>query len=137
MQLTPGFRRRALAVALATIYNAASPVLANPSGAQVVNGQAVLQTQGSRLTVTNTPGAIINWQSFSVGAGETTYFQQQSATSAVLNRVQAQNPSLKSQIDGTLGSNGRVFFDQSQWRRVRRWQRHRHPGLRGLHAVDE
>ena len=110
MQLTPGFRRRALAVALATIYNAAPPVLANPSGAQVANGQAVLQTQGSRLTVTNTPGAIINWQSFSVGVGETTYFQQQSATSAVLNRVQAQNPSLKSQIDGTLGSNGRVYL---------------------------
>lgn len=111
MQPTRGFQRRALAAALAAIYSSVSlPALANPSGAQVVNGQAVLQTQGNRLTVTNTPGTIINWQSFSIGAGETTFFQQQNAASAVLNRVQAQNPSLKSQIDGTLGSNGRVFL---------------------------
>jgi filamentous hemagglutinin family protein len=111
MMVTSGFRRRTLVVALAGIYGIGSQLAhANPTGAQVVNGQAALQTQGNKLTVTNTPGAIINWQSFSVGAGETTYFQQQNAASAVLNRVQAQNPSLKSQIDGTLGSNGRVFL---------------------------
>ncbi|MCY7307868.1 MAG: filamentous hemagglutinin N-terminal domain-containing protein, partial [Rhodoferax sp.] len=111
MRFTPGFRRQALVAALSAIYGAAPQLVqANPTGAQVVNGQAVLQTQGNKLTVTNTPGAIINWQSFSIGAGETTYFHQQSAASAVLNRVQAQNPSLQSRIDGTLGSNGRVFL---------------------------
>ncbi len=111
MIVTSGFRHRALVVALAGIYGMGPQwAHANPTGAQVVNGQAFLQAQDNKLTVTNTPGAIINWQSFSVGAGETTYFQQQNAASAVLNRVQAQNPSLKSQIDGTLGSNGRVFL---------------------------
>ena len=109
MSVTPQFRRRTLAVALAAIYGVSQPGWANPTGAQVVNGQATLQTQGNKLTVTNTPGAIINWQSFSIGAGQTTYFQQQNAVSSVLNRVQALNPALKSQIDGTLGSNGRVF----------------------------
>ncbi len=111
MIVTPGFRRRALVVALATIYGVGTQLAqANPNGAQVVSGQATLQTQGNKLTVTNTPGAIIHWQGFSIGAAETTYFQQQNAASAVLNRVQAQNPNLKSQIDGTLGSNGRVFL---------------------------
>ena len=104
-------RRRALVVALAAIYGMAPQfVQANPGGAIVVHGQATIQTQGNKLTVTNTPGAIINWQQFSIGAGETTFFQQQSAASTVLNRVQALNPALKSQIDGTLGSNGKVFL---------------------------
>ncbi|MCB2042516.1 MAG: filamentous hemagglutinin N-terminal domain-containing protein, partial [Rhodoferax sp.] len=109
--LRVGKRRHALAIALAAAYGVAPPLaLANPGGAVVVHGQASMQTQGNRLTVTNTPGAIINWQQFSIGAGETTYFQQQNAASTVLNRVQTQNPALRSQIDGTLGSNGRVFL---------------------------
>ena len=104
-------RRRALVVALAAIYGMAPQfVQANPGGAVVVHGQATIQTQGNKLTVANTPGAIINWQHFSIGAGETTFFQQQNAASTVLNRVQAHNPALKSQIDGTLGSNGKVFL---------------------------
>ena len=111
MIVKPGFRRRALAVALATAYGVGPQLVwANPTGAQVVSGQVAVQAQGRRLTVTNTPGAIINWQSFNIGLGETTYFQQQNAASTVLNRVQASNPNLKSQIDGTLGSNGRVFL---------------------------
>ncbi|MCP5260626.1 MAG: filamentous hemagglutinin N-terminal domain-containing protein [Rhodoferax sp.] len=109
--LRVGKRRHALAIALAAAYGVAPPLAqANPGGAVVVHGQASMQTQGNRLTVTNTPGAIINWQQFSIGAGETTYFQQQNAASTVLNRVQTQNPALRSQIDGTLGSNGRVFL---------------------------
>ena len=111
MQFSRGFRRSALVAALASAYGVAPQgVHANPVGGQVVQGQAVMQTQGNTLTVTNTPGAIINWQSFSIRAGETTYFQQQNAASAVLNRVQGQNPALRSQIDGHLGSNGRVFL---------------------------
>ncbi|MFN0163295.1 MAG: filamentous hemagglutinin N-terminal domain-containing protein [Burkholderiales bacterium] len=80
---------------------------ANPTNPVVTNGQATFQSQGKALTVTNTPGAIINWQSFSIGAGETTRFQQQSAASTVLNRVRGQDPSV---ILGTLSSNGQVFL---------------------------
>ncbi|MBY0266170.1 MAG: filamentous hemagglutinin N-terminal domain-containing protein [Burkholderiales bacterium] len=80
---------------------------ANPTGAQVAAGAAGFSTAGKTLTVTNTPGTIINWQSFSIGAGSTTHFQQQSALSAVLNRVIGGDPS---QILGTLSSNGRVFL---------------------------
>jgi len=101
-----GFPRLApLAVAVALAW--APPIHANPSGAQVAAGAASFNTAGRTLTVTNTPGTIINWQSFSIGTGATTHFQQQSALSAVLNRVVGSDPS---QILGTLSSNGRVFL---------------------------
>ncbi len=79
----------------------------NPVGPQVVNGQASFATRGGQLSITNTPGTIINWQQFSINAGETTRFIQQSAASSVLNRVVGVNPSI---LLGTLQSNGRVFL---------------------------
>lgn len=80
---------------------------ANPTGANVINGQASFATSGNTLTVTNTPGTIIHWQDFSIGTSEITRFAQQSAASAVLNRVVTSNPS---SILGALQSNGRVFL---------------------------
>jgi filamentous hemagglutinin family protein len=80
---------------------------ANPVGPVVVNGQASFSTRGSLLSITNSPGAIINWQQFSIGTGETTRFLQQSSSSAVLNRVVGADPS---RIFGSLQSNGRVFL---------------------------
>ena len=80
---------------------------ANPDGGTVVNGSANFSQQGNTLTVTNTPGTIINWQGFSIQSDETTRFIQQSSDSAVLNRVVGQDPS---QILGKLQSNGRVFI---------------------------
>lgn len=80
---------------------------ANPLNPTLVNGQASFATTGNVLSITNTPGTIINWQSFSIGANEITRFVQQSASSAVLNRVVGGNPS---SILGALQSNGRVFL---------------------------
>jgi len=80
---------------------------ANPTGGTVASGQASITTSGSTLTVTNTPGTIINWQGFSIGSNEITNFVQQSASSTVLNRVVGSDPS---SILGTLQSNGRVFL---------------------------
>ncbi|MFZ5502217.1 MAG: filamentous hemagglutinin N-terminal domain-containing protein, partial [Pseudomonadota bacterium] len=80
---------------------------ANPLGGAVVNGQADIVSSGNTLTVTNTPGTIINWQDFSIGRNEITRFAQQSASSTVLNRVIGGNPS---NILGTLQSNGQVFL---------------------------
>ncbi|HXC38049.1 MAG TPA: filamentous hemagglutinin N-terminal domain-containing protein, partial [Burkholderiales bacterium] len=96
-----------LAVLVMACFAAPGTALANPTGAQVAAGQANFSTQGSVLTVTNTPGAVINWQSFSIGSSETTRFNQQSAASSVLNRVVGSDPSV---ILGTLSSNGRVFL---------------------------
>ncbi|MDP2825829.1 MAG: filamentous hemagglutinin N-terminal domain-containing protein, partial [Sulfuritalea sp.] len=81
--------------------------LALPVGAQVVNGTAGFNQVGNVLTVTNSNGAIINWQQFNIGAGQTARFVQPSASSSVLNRVLASDPSV---ILGNLTSNGRVWL---------------------------
>ena len=98
-------RRKVLSALVALAFSGAT--LANPTGPAVVSGSANFATVGKTLTVTNAPSAIINWQGFSIGTGETTRFAQQSAASAVLNRVVGQDPSA---ILGTLSSNGRVFL---------------------------
>jgi len=90
-QLKPVYAAILLAFAAETTI--AQHALANPIGGTVVSGQASFATSGNTLTVTNTPGAIINWQGFSIGATEITNFAQQSASSAVLNRVLSNNPS--------------------------------------------
>jgi filamentous hemagglutinin family protein len=100
------FRPKVIAVAVAACLSAGN-TLANPTNPVVVNGSANFTQSGNLLQVTNSPSAIINWGSFSIGAGEITRFIQQSASSAVLNRIVGQNPS---SILGALQSNGRVFL---------------------------
>lgn len=94
-------------IAAVSVLALSTTALALPTGAQVVNGAVTMNTQGNILTVTNTPNSIINWQGFSIAAGETTRFVQQSSSSAVLNRVVGVDPS---SIMGTLQSNGRIFL---------------------------
>lgn len=84
----------------------AAPAFSNPLNPTVVNGSANFSQSGNVLTVTNSNGAIINWNRFSISAGETTQFVQPSASSSVLNRVLS-DPST---IFGTLSSNGQVFL---------------------------
>ncbi|MGH7553945.1 MAG: filamentous hemagglutinin N-terminal domain-containing protein, partial [Longimicrobiales bacterium] len=96
-----------ISLAVASCFTAGT-ALANPTGANVVRGAAAIHQAGNLLQITNAPNAIINWQSFSIGANEITRFIQQSSSSAVLNRVTTQkNPST---ILGALQSNGRVFL---------------------------
>ena len=106
--LTPPFapplRRTVLALLMASCFGAAQ---ANPALPQVVNGQATFNQQGNIFSITNTPNTIINWQSFSIHAGEITRFIQQNGNSAVLNRITGQDPS---KILGSLESNGKVFL---------------------------
>jgi filamentous hemagglutinin family protein len=78
-----------------------------PVGPQVVAGQATFVQQGNVFSITNTPNTIIDWQRFSVEAGEITRFIQRDASSAVLNRITGQDPS---RILGALQSNGQVFL---------------------------
>lgn len=68
-----GFRMGIVAQGLATAF--ATPAMANPVGPVVVNGAANLSSSGKNLTVTNTPGAILDWRSFSIDAGESVRFQ--------------------------------------------------------------
>ena len=104
------FTPRRLVLALAGcawlgLGHATPPAL--PTGLQVVQGQATAATNGGKLTITNSNGAILNWQSFSIGAGNSVRFDQPSAASQVLNRVTGSDPS---SILGSLSSNGRVWL---------------------------
>jgi len=63
----------------------AGVAIANPTGPTVVNGKASIHQQGNLLQITNSPNAIIIWQSSSIGASEITRFLQQPASSAVLS----------------------------------------------------
>ena len=94
-----------LFLALACCYGLSAQ--ANPIGAQIVNGTANINQNGNLLTITNSPNAIINWQGFSIGSGETTNFIQQSVNSSILNRVIGADPSA---LLGTMTSNGKVFL---------------------------
>jgi filamentous hemagglutinin family protein len=87
-----------------------APAVANPLGGQVVGGSATVQGQGTAtVTVTQqTNSAIINWNTFNIGAGEKTNIAMPSASSVQLDRVTGGlGPS---QIFGSLWSNGRVFL---------------------------
>ncbi|MBT7951327.1 MAG: filamentous hemagglutinin N-terminal domain-containing protein, partial [Gammaproteobacteria bacterium] len=86
---------------------AATSSFANPTGADVTRGQVQFNhPDPTTLNITNSNGAIINWQDFSIQQNEVTRFIQGSANSAILNRVTGQDPS---NILGQLLSNGRVF----------------------------
>ncbi|MDO8811761.1 MAG: MBG domain-containing protein [Gallionella sp.] len=100
------WRHTAISAAIACVF-VAGKAQANGTDPTVVAGQAKFSTVGSSLSITNSPGTIINWQGFSIGASEATRFIQQNAASSVLNRVIGPDPSV---ILGTLTSNGRVFL---------------------------
>ena len=78
-----------------------------PSGMTPIAGTVSSRTVGGTLTVNNSPNSIINWNSFSIGAGNAVRFEQASAASQVLNRVTGNDPSA---ILGSLSSNGRVWL---------------------------
>jgi filamentous hemagglutinin family protein len=107
----------ALTLAIALAWSGGiTDAYANPQGGVATTGSYTTTTNGNQLTVTTTNGAgtshsAINWQSFSIPAGSSTYFQQPSAASTSINRVVTNTPSL---IFGTLGSNGNlVLINQS------------------------
>ncbi len=88
------------------MYSSAS---AQPSGGAVVDGSATIAALPGGVNVTQqSDRAVINWQSFSVDAGQFANFNLPNASSAVLNRVTT--PGLPSEIFGSINSNGHVFL---------------------------
>src|SRR5215208_2225233 len=72
------FVEHPLALAIAAAFVALSgPAWAQlPTGAAVVNGTAGIVTSGGSMTITNSPNAILNWNSFSIGTQNSVRFQQ-------------------------------------------------------------
>ena len=112
---------RLMAAALVLGAGAAGPGLAQaappavnqlPTGAQVAAGTVNLsQTQtasAASLAIQQSSNqAILNWQSFNVGANAKVNITQPSSTSVLLNRVLSSDPS---QIFGQITANGQVFL---------------------------
>ena len=77
-----------------------------PQKATVVKGDVSIATAGSSMTVSQgSRYGIVNWDSFSIGKGNTVQFNNGSG--ATLNRVTGLTAS---QIDGTLKATGSLFL---------------------------
>ena len=71
-------------------------------------GIAIQQTTPNLTTITqSTQKAIINWNNFSIGSGNTVQFNQPGSSAIAVNRVTG---SSLSQIDGNLLANGQVWI---------------------------
>lgn len=83
--------------------------LANPTGGIIESGQAEIGSpaDGNLLITQTSNKAIINWDSFDIGIGETTTFALPSRDSVTLNRDFSGDPSA---ILGSLQSNGRLYL---------------------------
>jgi filamentous hemagglutinin family protein len=103
-----GTSRIAITVAVGMLLNATT-AFAQLSGGQVVGGQATIGGQGtSQTTITQTSDrAILNWDRFSLGAGDIAVFQQPDAKSITVNRVTGGDPST---IMGSIKANGQVVL---------------------------
>ena len=98
---------RPVPAALVLAFYAAGAA-ANPQGGVVKAGSATITPNGNRLDVIqSSQRAVIDWRSFSIGAGGQVNFQQPSAASATLNRVTGPEVSA---ILGRLTANGTVFL---------------------------
>ena len=80
-----------------------------PINGQTAAGKATISTQSSSEMhiVQGSNRAIINWDSFSIGKGESVNITQPSSQSTMLNRVLGNNPS---EIFGSLTANGQLFL---------------------------
>jgi filamentous hemagglutinin family protein len=107
---TPGgharFAVRALPACLLLAFGISAHAL--PQGGVVAAGSASIASGAASTTITqSSPNAVINWQSFGIGASQSVQFVQPGAGSVALNRVLGADPS---SIMGSLSSNGKVFL---------------------------
>ena len=79
-----------------------------PTGGQVAQGSASISQSGTQMDINQaSQRAIINWQSFDVGANAKVHIVQPNAAAALLNRVVTNKPS---EIFGQIEANGQVVL---------------------------
>ena len=95
------------AVTLATALLTGS-AYALPNGEQVKAGSSTFsRPNATTLNITqSTKKSIINWQGYSIAAGESVRYLQPSSSSVSLNRVTGSDPS---KLYGSLAANGQVW----------------------------
>ncbi len=91
------------------MLSAISPAtVAGPAGGQVAAGSATITQSGAVTTINQaSQRAVINWNSFSVGANEAVRFNQPNSAAATLNRVTGRE---SSSILGSISANGQVYI---------------------------
>lgn len=100
--------RSSLTLFLVLAHLQSSMAFALPQGAQIESGVVDFSNPSAGvLSITASDNAIINWQSFDIGADETVNFIQSSSFSQVLNRILNGNAT---NIAGTLNANGAVYL---------------------------
>ncbi|MCC7127151.1 MAG: filamentous hemagglutinin N-terminal domain-containing protein [Acidobacteria bacterium] len=107
-------QRRRIAVRQLTfaLGLAAQAALADPSGGVVVGGSGSIGgSPGQQVITQHSTRLAIDWQSFSLAAGERTEFHQPDASAVALNRVIGGAPSA---IHGQIRANGQVYLVNPQ-----------------------
>ncbi|MEI6808892.1 MAG: filamentous hemagglutinin N-terminal domain-containing protein, partial [bacterium] len=107
-RLTKRQKAVSLVVAMQIIFCQASPLLAMPKGEHVTGGDVSFSRQGDTMTILQTSHkAIVNFDSFSIGAPESVQFIQPDSSAAILNRVTGDQGSV---IAGIMLANGNVYL---------------------------
>jgi len=105
------FRSAVGGIAAAALLNAsfAPFVMANlPTGAQVVHGNVAITQAGGTMNIQQASrNAIVNWQSFNIGVGNSVRIEQGGADAAMLARVVGGDAS---QLLGSLKADGKLFL---------------------------
>ena len=79
-----------------------------PQGGRVSQGQVTISQSGQQMAITqSTAKAVVNWDSFDIGANAKVNIAQPTSQSVLLNRVLSDNPT---QILGQLQANGQVVL---------------------------
>ncbi|MFM0471853.1 beta strand repeat-containing protein, partial [Paraburkholderia strydomiana] len=101
----------AMAVALVAFQPLVSRAQSLPTNGQVMAGQASISQNTNTMTVNQgTQRAVIDWNSFNVGTGNTVQFNQPNAQAQALNRVTGGGAS---NIQGSLLANGQVLIQNA------------------------
>jgi filamentous hemagglutinin family protein len=100
--------RRALAAASLSLAGASALAADLPTTGVVVAGHGQIAQQGNTMTIRQGSAKMaIDWNSFSIGKGNTVDFVQPSSAAVALNRVTGTDVSA---IQGALKANGQVFL---------------------------
>ncbi|WP_033169680.1 MBG domain-containing protein [Selenomonas sp. ND2010] len=91
----------------AMMLGGVNQAMAMPQNGQVAAGAAEIARRNAEMAINqHSQNAVINWQSFNIGAGERVNIFQPNSQAALLNRVMDGNAT---KIMGALQANGRVF----------------------------
>jgi filamentous hemagglutinin family protein len=92
----------------ATALGYSAAALADPTGGVIVGGAGTISQSGPVTDINQATARLdINWQTFSIGLGETVNFYQPSASAVAINHVLGGVPS---QLAGALNANGQVYI---------------------------